>query len=156
ILYVSDFERSALYFTKSLGFTKLWDWGDPPGFGAVRRDKIEIFLCRGGQGNPGTWMEIFVDDVDELYAEIAANGAVVPVPPRDEPWRMREMQVECPDGHILRFGTGLPTAPERIVERRNLPVRMESRLASVLEDLATATGRNVGQLLEEIVLHSFE
>ena len=40
ILYASDFARSMSYFTDKLGFKKLWDWGDPPGFGAVARDKI--------------------------------------------------------------------------------------------------------------------
>src|SRR5262249_5732120 len=128
ILYASDFARTLSYFTETLGFKKLWDWGDPPGFGAVARDKIEIFLCQGGQGNPGTWMEIFVEDVDDLYEEIAAKGAVVRQAPQDEPWGVREMQVECPDGHILRFGTGLPSAPERVIERRDVAVRMETRL----------------------------
>ncbi|HEY3235222.1 MAG TPA: bleomycin resistance family protein [Polyangiaceae bacterium] len=156
ILYVSDFARTMAYFTEALGFKKLWDWGSPPSFGAVGRDKVEIFLCRGDQGKPGTWMSIFVDDVDELHDEIVAKGAVIVMAPRDESWGMREMHVECPDGHILRFGHGIPSAPERIVERRELPVRMESRLASVLEDLAAQTDRNVGELLEEIVLHSFE
>jgi catechol 2,3-dioxygenase-like lactoylglutathione lyase family enzyme len=156
ILYVSDFARSMSYFTDKLGFKKLWDWGTPPGFGAVARDKIEIFLCLNGQGQPGTWMSIFVDDVDDLHAELAAKGAVIPVAPRNEPWGMREMHVECPDGHTLRFGHSVPAAPERVVERRELPVRMESRLASVLQDMAAQSGRNVGQLLEEIVLHSFE
>lgn len=156
ILYVTDFARSMSYFTDVLGFKKLWDWGSPPSFGAVARDKIEIFLCLNGQGQPGTWMSIFVDDVDDLHAEIAAKGAVIPMAPRDEPWGMREMHVECPDGHILRFGHGISHAPERVIERRELPVRIESRLASVLEDLAAQSGRNVGQLLEEIVLHSFE
>jgi len=122
----------------------------------VARDKIEIFLCHNAQGHPGTWMSVFVDDVDDLHTEIAARGAVIPMTPRDEPWGMREMHVECPDGHILRFGHGIPSAPERVIERRELPVRIENRLASVLQDLADQSGRDVGQLLEEIVLHSFE
>jgi catechol 2,3-dioxygenase-like lactoylglutathione lyase family enzyme len=113
ILYVSDFSRSVSYFTDKLGFKKLWDWGDPPGFGAVARDKIEIFLCLNGQGQPGTWMSIFVDNVDELHAELAAKGALIPMAPRDEPWGMREMHVECPDGHILRFGHGLAKEEEK-------------------------------------------
>lgn len=156
ILYVSDFGRGMSYFVEKLGFRKLWDWGDPPGFGAVGRDKVEIFLCLEGQGKPGTWMSVFVEDVDALYEEFTAKGAVIPVPPRDEPWGMREMHVECPDGHILRFGHGITTAPQRVIERRDLAVRIETRLASVLEDLAVHSGRSVGQLLEDIVLHSFE
>ncbi len=156
ILYASDFARSMAYFTEQLGFRKLWDWGDPPGFGAVARDRTEIFLCQGGQGAPGTWLSIFVDDVDELHDELKNKGAVIKQPPQNEPWGMREMHVECPDGHVIRFGHAVASAPERVIERRTLPVRLETRLASVLEDLATQTGRTTGQVLEEIVLHSFE
>ena len=119
ILYASDFARSMSYFTDKLGFKKLWDWGDPPGFGAVARDKIEIFLCLNGQGQPGTWMSVFVDDVDELHTELVARGAVIPRAPRDEPWGMREMHVECPDGHILRFGHSTSHEPESLAENKD-------------------------------------
>jgi catechol 2,3-dioxygenase-like lactoylglutathione lyase family enzyme len=156
ILYVSDFARGMSYFVEKLGFRRLWDWGDPPTFGAVGRDQVEIFLSLHGQGKPGTWMSIFVDDVDALYEEFTGRGAVIPMAPENKPWGMSEMHVECPDGHILRFGHGIGSAPERVIERRDLPVRIEKRLASVLEDLAVHSGRSVGQLLEDIVLHSFE
>lgn len=156
ILYASDFARSMTYFMDTLGFRKLWDWGTPPTFGAVARDQVELFLCLQSQGQPGTWLSVFVDDVDELHDEIAARGAVIKRPPTDESWGMREMQVECPDGHVLRFGHGISQAAERVIERRALSARVETRLAAVLEDLAAQTGDSVGELLEEIVLHSFE
>ena len=156
ILYASDFGRSVAYFVDKLGFGKLWDWGSPPDFGAVGRDQVEIFLCQGGQGAPGTWMSVFVEDVDALYEEFKAKGAVIHAAPENKPWGVREMHVECPDGHVLRFGHGIPAAEPRVVERRTVPARIETRLASVLEDLAAQSNRSVGELLEEIVLHSFE
>src|SRR3954468_20934882 len=70
ILYASDFARSMDYFVDKLGFRKLWDWGTPPTFGAVGRGHIELFLCFGSQGQPGTWLSIFLDDVDELHADL--------------------------------------------------------------------------------------
>src|SRR5262249_18527598 len=123
---------------------------------AVQRGQTEIFLCQGGQGAPGTWMSIFVEDVDELYEEFRAKGVMIPVAPQHEPWGMREIQVRCPDDHVLRFGHSAPVAPHRVIERRALPARIESRLGAVLEDLAAQSNRQVGELLEEIVLHSFE
>jgi hypothetical protein len=156
ILYASAFTPLMDYFVDKLGFRKLWDWGAPPTFGAVGRDQIEIFLCQGSQGQPGTWMSIFVDDVDELYDELRQRGATIKMPPTDEPWGMREMHVECPDGHILRLGHGIPQAEERVVERRTVETRIETRLASVLEELAQRLGFTLGQLLEDVVLHSFE
>jgi hypothetical protein len=42
------------------------------------------------------------------------------------------------------------------VERVQLGVRMEKRLVKVLKGLAELNGTSLGQLLESIVLHSFE
>jgi hypothetical protein len=52
---VSDIAQSFAWF-ETLGWKKLWDWGDPPGFGTVGSGACEIFLCqgaRGGRGNGG-------------------------------------------------------------------------------------------------------
>ena len=70
ILYVRDFAEAVNYYTEKLLFERLWEWDDPPSFGAVRLGKIEIFFCLGGQGHPGTWLSIFVDDVDEYFERI--------------------------------------------------------------------------------------
>lgn len=43
-----------------------------------------------------------------------------------------------------------------IVERVQLGVRMEKRMVKVLKGLAEFNGETLGQLLEKIVLHSFE
>ena len=50
ILYVRDFAEAMNYYTQKLLFEKLWDWGDPPSFGAVRLGRVEIFFCQGEQG----------------------------------------------------------------------------------------------------------
>jgi catechol 2,3-dioxygenase-like lactoylglutathione lyase family enzyme len=156
ILYATDFQRLMDYFVEKLGFRKLWDWGAPPTFGAVTRDHAEIFLCQGGQGQAGTWLSVFVDDVDELHQELVRRGANVLSAPVNEPWGMREMRVECPDGHVLRLGHSAPQVEERVVERRTIEARVETRLAGVLEELAGRLGFTLGQLLEDVVLHSFE
>jgi hypothetical protein len=43
-----------------------------------------------------------------------------------------------------------------VVERVQLGVRMEKRLVKVLKGLAEFNGITLGQLLEKIVIHSFE
>jgi hypothetical protein len=43
ILYVRDFAETMNYYTEKLLFEKLWEWGEPPGFGAARLGKVEIF-----------------------------------------------------------------------------------------------------------------
>jgi catechol 2,3-dioxygenase-like lactoylglutathione lyase family enzyme len=153
ILYVADFGASLGYFVDKLGFKKAWDWGEPPSFGCVARDGLEIFLCQGGQGQPGTWMSIFVENVDGLHAELSARGAKIVRPPQDEPWGMREFLVEELNGHTFRFGQ---SAKNLKIERAPLDARIEKRLLSVLSDLAARTNRSLGEVLEETLLHSFE
>jgi len=46
--------------------------------------------------------------------------------------------------------------PHVAVERVQLGVRMEKRMVQVLKGLAEFNDKTLGQLLEEIVLHSFE
>lgn len=105
ILNVKNVIASIDYYVNKLGFTKRWDWGEPPTFGCVARDKVSIFLCEGAQGQPGAWMMIFLDNVDELYREFTERGAKVRKPPTNMPWGTREMNVEDPDGHRIRFGS---------------------------------------------------
>lgn len=120
ILNVSDLEKSFAWFAL-WGWEKCWDWrrepGGPATFGAVGCGQVQIFMCRDGQGGrgrdggigdggPGVWMSVWVDDVDAVYAVCQAAGVEVAMPPTDEPWGVREMHVRHPDGHIFRVGKG--------------------------------------------------
>jgi catechol 2,3-dioxygenase-like lactoylglutathione lyase family enzyme len=105
ILNVKDFAVSMDYYVNQLGFRKKWDWGDPPSFGCVARGKIEIFLSEGGQGQAGTWISIFVADVDALHEEYKKSGAIIRQSPTNMPWGVREMNVQDPDGHRFRMGS---------------------------------------------------
>ena len=104
ILFSSDVRKSIEYYTEVLGFETKWEWDDPPTFGGVSKDRTELFFCKDGQGHPGTWIAIMVDDVDALYHRIKTKGAKIHASPEDMEWHLREMLVEDPDGHILRFG----------------------------------------------------
>ena len=104
ILNVKNVPASIAYYVDKLGFDKKWDWGSPTDFACVGRDQIEIFLCQDGQGSPGTWMSIFVQDIDALYEDYKQRGAIIREPPTDYPWGVREMNVEDLDGHRLRIG----------------------------------------------------
>lgn len=105
ILSVKSVPTSIAYYVEKLGFIKEWDWGSPPTFGCVQRDQVRIFLCQGAQGSPGTWLSIFVHDVDDLYGDYQRRGAIIRQPPTNFPWGVREMNVEDPDGHRLRIGS---------------------------------------------------
>ncbi|HJS46646.1 MAG TPA: bleomycin resistance family protein [Gemmatimonadales bacterium] len=125
ILNVSDIQASFDWFAK-WGWAKSWDWGDPPDFGGICCGECTIFLCQNGQGGRGrssvtrtfgqegadsqeggVWMSIWVEDVDAVHRECLAQGLEVTWPPTDMPWRVREMHLRHPDGHVFRIGRGL-------------------------------------------------
>jgi predicted enzyme related to lactoylglutathione lyase len=107
ILYSADVRRSLAYYMEQLAFDEKWEWDDPTTFGGVSRECVRIFFCLKDQGSPGTWLAINVDNVDEYYEIIKARGAIILSPPGDKDWFMREMLVQDPDGHIIRFGHGI-------------------------------------------------
>ncbi|HTQ28538.1 MAG TPA: VOC family protein [Puia sp.] len=103
ILYVKDMTSSLSFYVEKLGFRNA-DWGDEH-FTSVHRDHCGMYLCRGGQGNPGMWIWVgFAGDIFALYEQLKTVGVTVRQSPVNYSWAM-EMHVEDPDGHILRFGT---------------------------------------------------
>ena len=106
ILRVKSVSESLKYYVQVLGF-KI-DWQNPdeknPFFASVSRGRCHIFLSEGDQGNPGSWVWIGVEDVDALLSEYRLTGAKVRHLPTNYEWAC-EMQVEDPDGNILRMGS---------------------------------------------------
>jgi hypothetical protein len=128
VLNVSDMPASFAWFEK-WGWKKCWDWGTPPTFGAVGSGECEIFLCQGAQGgrgkgvnsttfqedgdetlDKGVWMSVWVDDVDEVYKQCLAAALDVTFPPTNMPWKVREMHLRHPDGHVFRVSKGVVDA----------------------------------------------
>lgn len=106
ILNVSSLDESFTWFAK-LGWRKDWDFGDPPDFGAVTNGDGDIFLCKGGQGNAGTWIYLRLDSpaaVDALHVLARQQQIAITEAPTDMPWNSREILIRHPDGHTLRFG----------------------------------------------------
>ena len=157
ILRVRDFAEAMKYYTETLLFDRLWEWGDPPAFGAVRLGQVEIFFCLNGQGAPGTWLSIFMEDVDDYCERITRLGAEVIEGPTDFPWGCREVRVRDPNQHVIRFSQGIPMRePKMEIERVPLETRIEKRLAALLDDLAQHKNMTIGEMLEETLLHTFE
>ena len=114
ILYVKDMAKSLEFYVHTLGFKKA-DWGDD-NFTSINRDNSGIYLCKGEQGLPGTWVWIGFDgDILELHQKLKSKGVTIKLPPTNFSWAF-EMQVQDPDGHILRFGTD-PNDKEPFVDR---------------------------------------
>jgi len=114
VLYVKDMARSLDFYCGILGFTRA-DWGDE-NFTGIAKDNRGLYLCKGGQGTPGTWVWMGFDgNIFELHAFLLSKDVPIRLAPTNFPWAC-EMQVEDPDGHVLRFGTdpdpGKPNADQ--------------------------------------------
>ena len=101
ILVVTDLEASILYYTQKLGFHRNWA---TPTFASVFREHTNLFLSVDDQGHTGTWVWVSTDNVEALHTEYQASGAVIRHPPTNYDWAL-EMQVEDPDGNVLRIGS---------------------------------------------------
>jgi len=102
ILRVENMESSLRFYVGLLGF-KNAPWGGAE-FTSVNRDQAGIYLCQGGQGQGKAWIWIGVEDVDKLHEEYKSRGVAIRLPPTNYSWAL-EMQVEDPDGNVIRFGS---------------------------------------------------
>jgi predicted enzyme related to lactoylglutathione lyase len=102
IFNVKSLQASIDHYVGVLGFKV--DWSVPGIMASVSRNRCAIMLCEGDQGHPGTWVWIGVGDIEPLFEELVAKGAKIRNPPTNYEWAY-EMQVEDPDGNVLRIGS---------------------------------------------------
>ncbi len=102
ILRVENMKVALRFYERTLGFANA-SWGTDD-FTSVTRDQAAIYLCQGGQGRGRAWVWIGAEDVEKLHEEFKASGVKVRLPPTNFPWAV-EMQIEDPDGNVLRLGS---------------------------------------------------
>ena len=111
ILAVAHSAEAEGYYCRVLGFQKTFAYRpDPersdPCYLGVARDGVSLHLDsfkpeRAGTTNAFLW----ASDVDQLFAEISARGAICQLPPTDQTWGNREIHIRDPDGNVLCFAT---------------------------------------------------
>jgi uncharacterized glyoxalase superfamily protein PhnB len=106
VLRVSEMAKSLAYYQQALGFEVAFRVpnNEHAYFAGIFRGEASLFLSVGDQGHFGSWVWIDGKDVTALYAELVEKGAVIRNPPTNYSWAL-EIQVEDPDGNILRFGS---------------------------------------------------
>lgn len=109
VLAVRDLKVSTQYWMQVLGFSR--DPIDAEGWSFLRRDIFRVMLgeCSdekpaGDLGNHSYFAYWNVDNVDELYRELAERGALLTSRPQDKPWGLREFTLRTPDGHRITCG----------------------------------------------------
>jgi len=156
-LAVTDVLAAVDFYTQKLGFTLAFTWSDPPTFAGVTLGKVQIFLQKGTPDPKGCSVYFVVGDADELYEFHRANGVDVAQEIGDRDYALRDYVVRDLDGYPLSFGHHLFNAgPPIRIQRVDVPVRLEKRLAALLQDLAVHKRMSVSSCLEEILLHTNE
>lgn len=157
VLVVRDVAAAVDFYTQKLGFWCPFTEGDPPHFAGVNLDRVQIFLAQGTPDPEAASVYFLVGDADETYELHRTNGVEIVVPIDDRYYNIRDYTVRDADGYHLRFGHHLLNAgPPLKIERVDVPVRLEKRLAALLEDLAKHKRMSVSSCLEEILLHTNE
>jgi catechol 2,3-dioxygenase-like lactoylglutathione lyase family enzyme len=157
VLAVSDVRAAVDFYTTKLGFWSPFMEGDPPTFAGVNFSHVQIFLERGMPAPESCSVFFVVDDADALYEFHRSNGVEIVQSIDDRPYHLRDYAVRDSSGYILKFGHHLLNAgPPLEIERVDVPLRLEKRLAALLEDLAKDKRMSVSSCVEEILLHTNE
>jgi catechol 2,3-dioxygenase-like lactoylglutathione lyase family enzyme len=156
-LAVSDIPTAVDYYVTKLGFQHAFDWGEPPTFAGVTLGRVQIFLGKGAPTPSSETGAVYflVGDADQLYEFHRAKGVEIAEPIDDRPYGIRDYTVRDLYGYHLTFGHHLYNAgPPIKIERVDVPVRLEKRLAALLQDLARHKRMSLASCLEEILLHT--
>jgi catechol 2,3-dioxygenase-like lactoylglutathione lyase family enzyme len=156
-LSVLDVSRAVEFYTRKLGFTTGFLVGEPPTFAGVNLGQVQVFLAQGTPGPRGCSISFVVGDADELHEFHRANGVEILEAPEDRSYGLRDYRVRDLSGYELSFGHYIYNVGEPVrIERVDVPVRLEKRLAALLDDLAKHKRMTVSSCLEEILLHTCE
>ncbi len=157
-LTVPDISAAVAFYTTRLGFRLGFTWGgEPPSFAGVTLGEVQMFLQRGPPAPAGCSVYFVVGNADELFEFQRANGVEVVEEPADRLYGLRDYMVKDLYGYHLVFGHYIYTGgPPLEIERVEVPIRLEKRLAALLTDLAAHKRMSVTSCLEETLLHTLE
>ena len=111
-LYVRDIVASCDFYSRMLGFSVAFIYGEPPFYGQVFRDNARLNLRQVDDPvvNPARrdaeqWLaaSITLEDAKPLYLEYQSAGVEFVQPLRSEPWGARTFIVRDLDGNLLLF-----------------------------------------------------
>ena len=157
VLEVTDVPAAVDFYITKLGFTLGFTWGEPPRFAGVNLGKAQIFLAQGTPSPAGCALAFVVGDADELHDFQRASGVEVVLPPADREYGLRDYRVRDLYGYEISFGHYIYSVGDPIpVDRVEFPIRIEKRLAALLQDLAAYKRMSLTSCLEEILLHTCE
>jgi uncharacterized glyoxalase superfamily protein PhnB len=109
LLHVSNSTAAEEFYCKQLGFRREFahradEAKADPCYMGVTRDGVWLHVSSfSGDGISGGVVNLIVENVDALHAELVAKGVPIAVGPVEQTWGTREMYVKDADGNSVRF-----------------------------------------------------
>ena len=109
MLPVKDMGKAHDFYTKVLGFTKIFENGNPVGFMILKRDQGELHLTLqpGHKAAHFNVAHLMVDDVDALHAVCKEHGLRIIKGLQDKDYGLRAFVFEDPDGNRIDVGQAI-------------------------------------------------
>ena len=106
MLPVKDIARACDFYTKALGFTKVFENGTPVGFMILKRDQAELHLTLqpNHKAAPFNVAHMMVDDVDALHTICQRHGLRIIKGLQNKDYGLRAFVFEDPDGNRIDVG----------------------------------------------------
>jgi uncharacterized glyoxalase superfamily protein PhnB len=114
-LLVTDIKRSCEFFQQKLGFSLVFNYGDPPYYAQVARDAARLNLrcveasliestIRDREELLSVSMTVATaDEIKLLFLEFQSAGVTFLQTLKKQPWGARNFIVKDPDGNLLLF-----------------------------------------------------
>jgi uncharacterized glyoxalase superfamily protein PhnB len=113
-LPVSDLQETIAYYRDTLGFTDEWFWENTDA--GISRDDMHLLFSRNpsfveaikaGGGERGLEIMWFVENVDDIYAELQEKGVSIAAELQEEDWGVKEFAFKDINGYYIRVAEGL-------------------------------------------------
>jgi catechol 2,3-dioxygenase-like lactoylglutathione lyase family enzyme len=106
---VRDIQAAHDFYSRVLGFRKVFENGDPVGFMVLKKDRAEIHLSQKPDHKASTAnvMHLFVSDARALYAVCEAEGVRIIKGLADKDYGQRAFVFADPDGNRIDIGERL-------------------------------------------------
>jgi predicted enzyme related to lactoylglutathione lyase len=105
-LPVKDMGRACDFYTRVLGFSKVFENGDPVGFMILKRDQAELHLTLQPKHKAASFnvAHMIVQDVDALHAICQRHGCRIIKSIQNKDYGLRAFVFEDPDGNRIDVG----------------------------------------------------
>lgn len=110
VFAVAKMSTAVEFYTKILGFSLEFSWGEPTTYAVLKRADLSIHLTlKEDDSTPSAShnrLYVFVYDIQKAFDEIVSNGGKTLNTPTTHDYGMTDFDLKDPDGHIITIGSG--------------------------------------------------